>query len=182
MLEKLIKEIKNAEDLLPPVHLWEPDFCGEIDIHIKRNGQWFHEGDLIKRQQLVNLFSKVLRLDDDGHYYLVTPAEKLKIQVDDVPLLTVKAECIGEGKDQKVCLTTDTGYQYIVDADHPVYVEFDEQTGEPRPYSTVRGNLKSLLSRTVYMSLVDWGMKSEVKKGNFGFWSSDQFFELGSLE
>lgn len=181
MLEKLIKEIKKAEDSMPPVHLWEPDNCGEIDIQIKSNGQWFHEGELIKRQELVNLFSKVLRLDDDGHYYLVTPVEKMKIQVDDVPLLTVKAECINQGKDQKVCLTTDTDYQYMVDADHAVYVQFDEQTGDPRPYSIVRQNLKSLLSRTVYMSLVEWGVESDVEKGKFGFWSCGQFFELGSL-
>lgn len=182
MLENLIKEIKKAEDSLPPVHLWEPDNCGEIDIHIKRNGQWFHEGELIKRHELVKLFSKVLRLDDDGCYYLVTPVEKLKIKVDDVPLLTVQAERIDEGKDQKICLTTDTDFQYFIDADHPVFVEFDEKSGDPRPYSTVRGNLKSLLNRSVYMSLVDWGMDSDVKEGYFGFWSSGQFFELGSLE
>ena len=182
MLEDLIKEIKKTNDTLPPVHLWKPEFCGDIDIHIKRNGEWFHEGDLITRQSLVKLFTGVLRLDDDGHYYLVTPVEKLKIRVDDVPLLSVKAECSGEGKDQKVCLTTDTGYQYFIDADHPVYVTLDKKTGDPRPYSTVRGNLKSLLSRSVYMSLVDWGMESEVKKGYFGFWSSGQFFELGCID
>jgi len=183
VLDQLIQEINKVDDALPPVHLWEPAYCGEIDIRIARDGRWFHEGLLIQRQSLVNLFSKVLRYDDDDRYYLVTPVEKMEIQVDDAPFITVMAECLNTEEEQKICLTTNTGYRYIVDRDHPVYVEFDENLN-PSPYSIVRSNLKSLLSRSVYLSLIEWGVMSDenAQKSEFGIWSSGDFFVLGELD
>ena len=139
---------------LPPVHLWRPEHCGEIDIVIRANGQWMHEGSPIGREALVRLFSTVLRLDPDG-YHLVTPVEKLRITVEDAPFVAVAVEAVTDERGPVLRFTTNVGDEVDADADHPIRVETDAQTGEPRPYLMVRRGLEALIARPVFYELVD---------------------------
>ena len=110
---------------LPPVHLWNPAHSGEIDIVIRRDGRWFHEGSQIHREALVRLFSTVLRKDPDG-FWLVTPVEKMKIEVEDLPFRAVAVR--REGED--LIFTTDVGDEVRAGADDPLVVDEDPETGE----------------------------------------------------
>ncbi len=139
---------------LPPVHLWHPEHCGEIDIVIKASGQWMHEGSPIGREALVRLFSTVLRLDPDG-YHLVTPAEKLRIVVEDAPFVAVKVETATNARGPVLRFTTNVGDEVEADAEHPIRVETDLESGEPRPYLMVRRGLEALIARPVFYELVD---------------------------
>ncbi len=135
---------------LPPVHLWNPDHCGDIDIVIRRDGTWLHEGSPIGRPELVRLFSTVLRKDPDG-YCLVTPVEKLTIRVEDLPFRAVAAV----ERDGVLVFTTDVGDVVEAGPDHPVRVETDPRTGEPAPTLHVRGELWARIARPVFYDLVD---------------------------
>ena len=86
----------NVPKGLPPIHKWHPPYCGEIDMQIKANGEWFYQGTPIQRHALVKLFSTILRKEEDGHFYLVTPVEKVRIQVEDAPLLASHVERVVE--------------------------------------------------------------------------------------
>lgn len=140
---------------LPPVHLWHPAHCGEIDIVIRANGQWVHEGSPIGREALVRLFSTVLRLDPDG-YHLVTPGEKMRITVEDAPFVAVAVRRVTEDRGPVLRFTTNVGDEVDADAEHPIRVETDAGTGEPRPYVMVRRGLEALVARSVFYDLVDW--------------------------
>lgn len=133
----------------PPVHLWNPAHCGEIDIVIRRDGLWMHEGTPIGREALVRLFASVLRLDPDG-YHLVTPVEKLKITVEDAPFRAVRVDREGGS----LRFLTDVGDVVEADADHALRVETDAATGEPAPYLHVRRGLEARLTRPVFYELV----------------------------
>jgi hypothetical protein len=139
---------------LPPVHLWHPAHCGEIDIVIRANGQWVHEGSPIGREALVRLFSTVLRLDPDG-YHLVTPGEKMRITVEDAPFVAVAVERLTDERGLVLRFTTNVGDEVDADAAHPIRVETDAETGEPRPYLMVRRGLEALIARPVFYELVD---------------------------
>jgi hypothetical protein len=139
---------------LPPVHLWHPTHCGEIDIVIRANGQWVHEGSPIGREALVRLFSTVLRLDPDG-YHLVTPGEKMRITVEDAPFVAVAFERVSDERGSVLRFTTNVGDEVDADAEHPIRVETDAETGEPRPYVMVRRGLEALIARPVFYELVD---------------------------
>lgn len=144
---------------LPPVHKWNPPYCGEIDMEIRRNGQWFYMGTPIGRPALVKLFSSVLRHDDDGYYYLVTPVEKVRIRVQDAPFLAVAVERHEEAGVAYLRFTTQTGDVVVAGAEHPIRVSFRDDL-EPSPYVHVRDRLDALISRTVYYQLVDWGFET----------------------
>jgi hypothetical protein len=135
---------------LPPVHLWNPPHCGEIDIRIGRDGRWRHEGSPIGRDALVRLFSTVLRKDPDG-FYLVTPVEKLKITVEDAPFIAVQVDRVGEG----LRFLTNVGDWVEAGPDHAIRVETDAATGEPAPYIHVRGALEARMTRPVFYELVE---------------------------
>lgn len=143
----------HRERGLPPVHLWNPTHCGEIDIRIRADGVWLHEGSPIVRPELVRLFSTVLRLDPDG-YHLVTPVEKLRIVVDDAPFRAVAVEA----RDADLVFTTDVGDVTMAGADNPIRVETDRATGEPAPYVHVRRGLEARIARPVFYELVEMGM------------------------
>jgi uncharacterized protein len=132
-----------------PVHLWNPENCGEMDLVIRADGVWMHEGSPIGRPQLVRLLATVLRKDPDG-YYLVTPVEKLKIAVEDVPFRAVRVD----RREEDLIFITDMGEQITAGAEHPLRVETDSATGEPRPYVHVRGDLEARLERPVFYELV----------------------------
>jgi uncharacterized protein len=180
-LDNIAKQISGQK--YPPVHLWHPDFCGDIDIRIASDGAWFYMGSPIERAPLVKLFSSVLRFDDDGEYYLVTPVEKLKIKVDVAPLIVV--EMFKDGKDEAKNITFRTLTDDLVplDFDHPLIVTEHEKTKEPCPKVKVRGNLSALINRSVFYELVDKGTIDPNGDQNIiGIWSSNIFFPLGKIE
>ncbi|GAB4154552.1 MAG: DUF1285 domain-containing protein [Sphingomonadales bacterium] len=163
----------------PPVEQWEPDFCGAIDIRIDREGRWYYQGSPIGRERLVKLFASVLRRDRaDGPYFLVTPVEKLEIQVDVAPLLAVEMTVSGEGVDQVIAFRTNVDDYVIVDDAHPLWLEEDAETGEPVPLLRVRGRIDALLSRPVFYQLIELARPRQ-PGGPLGVWSSGGFFELG---
>ena len=159
---------------LPPVHLWNPDFCGDLDMRIARDGTWFYLGTPIGRPELVKLFSSILK-KEDAKYFIVTPVEKVGITVDDAPFLAVDFEAEGEGCDQVLTFTTKTGDVAVAGPDHPIRVVRDPETGEPSPYVLVRTNLEALIDRKSFYRLVDLGQHHD---GWFGVWSSGQFFPI----
>jgi hypothetical protein len=144
----------------PPVHLWNPAHCGEIDINIRRDGVWFHEGSPIGREALVRLFASVLRKDPDG-FHLVTPVEKMKIRVEEVPFIAVRVD--QEGGD--LVFTTNVGDVVTAGPEHGLRVEEDPLTGEPRPYLHVRRGLEARLARPVFYDLVDLAKVEDGPKG-----------------
>jgi len=157
---------------LPPVHLWNPEFCGDLDMRIARDGTWFYLGTPIGRFELVRLFSSILKLEE-GKYFLVTPVEKVGITVDDAPFVAVDFEATGMGADQVLRFTTHVGDDVTAGASHPIRVERDAITGEPSPYVMVRAGLEALIDRKSFYRLVDLGTHHE---GWFGLWSSGRFF------
>ncbi|WP_396595601.1 DUF1285 domain-containing protein [Brevundimonas sp. R86498] len=156
---------------LPPVHLWHPEHCGDIDIVIRADGTWMHEGSPIGRAELVRLFSTVLRLDPDG-YHLVTPGEKLKITVEDLPFRAVAMRVDGDG----LVFTTDVGDETRAGPDHALIVETDPVTGEPAPRIHVRAGLEARIVRSVFYELVE---RAEVRDGQLAVQSDGVWFPLG---
>ncbi len=162
----------------PPVHLWNPPFCGDLDIRIARDGTWFYLGTPIGRMPLVRLFSSILRLED-GKYYLVTPVEKVGIRVDDAPLLAVDFEVTGAGRDQVIRFFTRTEDEVVADAANPLRVVRDPGTGEPSPYVHVRRGLEALIDRKSFYRLVELGVTERLDGTDwFGLWSSGKFFPV----
>lgn len=167
---------------LPPVHKWNPELCGDIDIRIAKDGTWFYMNSPIGRQRLVNLFSTVLRKDDDGEIYLVTPVEKLRIIVDDAPFLAVQLENQGTGKEQNLYFRTKNDDVVRADHDHRIWVEFSEY-GEPSPYIEVRNGLNARIARNVYYQLVEIGVERSADGAvELGVWSAGEFFVLGRID
>src|SRR6266508_2330036 len=119
---------------LPPVHLWNPPFCGDIDMRIAQDGTWYYMNSPIGRKPLVKLFASVMRYDADGKYYLVTPAEKCGIRVDDAPFVAIRMTAEGEGRDQVIVFETNTDDTVAVDDAHPLRVASEEGTGGLKPY------------------------------------------------
>ena len=159
---------------LPPVHLWHPDHCGDIDILIRADGVWLHEGSPIGRAELVRLFSTVLRKDPDG-YHLVTPVEKLKIRVEDLPFRAVTMQTA----DGVLSFVTDVGDVVEAGSAHPIVVETDAATGEPAPRVHVRADLWARIARPVFYELVDL---AEAAEGRLRVRSGGEAFVLGELE
>jgi uncharacterized protein len=161
---------------LPPVGTWNPAHCGAIDIRIARDGSWHHEGTPIARGELVRLFSTILRREADG-YYLVTPAEKMKITVDDAPFQAVLLRVEGEGRDQKLVFTTNVGDETTAGPDNPIRVEIDPRTQEPSPYVHVRAGLEARIARPVFYELAE--LAEWRRDGMLGVWSNGVYFPLG---
>jgi len=159
---------------LPPVHLWNPAFCGDLDMRIARDGTWFYLGTPIGRFELVKLFSSILKRED-GKYFLVTPVEKVGITVDDAPFVAVDFNPTGSGNQQVLTFETHVGDSAIAGPDHPIRVVRDPETGEPSPYVLIRADLEALIDRKSFYRLVDLGAHHE---GWFGLWSSGQFFPV----
>ena len=164
---------------LPPVHLWNPEHCGDIDMEIRKDGSWWHEGTRISREKLVRLFSTILRKDEDG-VYLVTPHEKVIVHVEDAPFIAVRIDQVKEGADQVLAVTTNVGDVFVIDAEHPLRVEIDAETGEPSPYVEVRAGLEARIARAPFYELVDLSETDD--KGDLVVRSSGLSFRLGSLE
>lgn len=177
-LDGVIAAAKQAPGRgLPPVHLWHPEHCGEIDIVIKRDGLWFHEGTPIGRAPLVRLFSTVLRKDPDG-FHLVTPVEKLKITVEDAPFIAVRVDREGDA----LRFTTNVGDEVVAGPDNAIRVEMDEKTGEPRPYVHVRRGLEALIARPVFYELVEMAAERDMPEGRrMAVGSDGAWFTVGPI-
>jgi hypothetical protein len=154
--------------------------CGDFDIRIARDGTWFHEGSPIARKALVRLFASVLTRDDSGAYWLVTPAERGRIVVEDAPFTAVECRVEGRGAGQVLRFRTNVDDWVEAGAAHPIRVDVDPDTDEPRPYIVVRERLEALIVRSVYYQLVEL---AEVRRGEegdiLGLWSNGEFFALG---
>lgn len=162
----------------PPVHLWNPPFCGDLDMRIARDGTWFYLGTPIGRKPLVKLFSSIIRKDGDD-YFLVTPVEKVGIVVEDAPFVAIDFDAEGSDADQVLTFTTNVDDLVIASSDHPIRVEKDPQTGEPSPYILIRTNLEALIDRKSFYRLVDTGTHHVIDKVSwFGVWSSGVFFQI----
>ncbi|RLT97908.1 DUF1285 domain-containing protein [Ketobacter sp.] len=151
----------QGERKLPPLEQWNPPFSGDLDMRIQRDGRWFYLGSEIKRQALVNLFATILLREGD-EYFLVTPVEKYRIQVEDAPFVAVLVETLDGAEGPALQFETNVGDKVIAGPQHPIRVEVDAESGEPSPYILVRKNLEALISRNVFYQLVD---QAEVKEG-----------------
>lgn len=166
----------------PPVEKWNPDLCGEIDIIIKRDGTWFHEGTPINRARLVRLFSTVLRRDGDD-YFLVTPVEKMKISVEDAPFVGVLMRAEGEGSSQRLIFTTNMGDEVIAGLAHHLDFRKTSDSEESAPYINVRRGLEARIARSVFYDLVALGERRHMDEGEmFGVWSDGVFFPFGPAD
>ncbi len=162
----------------PPVHLWNPPFCGDLDMRIARDGTWFYLGTPIGRKPLVKLFSSIIRRDGDD-YFLVTPVEKVGITVDDAPFVAVDFDTDNCGRDQVLTFTTNVDDTAVAGPEHPIRVTQNPETGEPSPYVLIRANLEALIDRKSFYRLVEKGVHHAVDGENwFGVWSSGQFFPM----
>lgn len=159
---------------LPPVHLWNPEFCGDLDMRIARDGTWFYLGTPIGRKELVRLFSTILRKDDDK-YFLVTPVEKVGITVDDAPFVAVDFEVSMDANQQILTFETNVGDFTQAGGEHRIRVVRDAESGEPSPYVHVRAGLEALIDRKSFYRLVDIGVHND---GWFGVWSGGEFFGI----
>lgn len=163
---------------LPPVDQWNPPDMGEMDMRIARDGTWYHEGSPITRPGLVRLFSTILRRDGD-RYVLVTPVEKLGIQVEDAPFVAVDVDIEGSGRDQTLTFLTNVGDRATAGPDHPLRIETDAQSGEPSPYVLIRGRLEALIDRKSFYRLMEQGETHEHDGTDwFGLWSAGVFFPV----
>ncbi len=166
---------------LPPVHLWNPPFCGDIPMTIKRDGTWLYQGSPITRKRMVRLFSTILRRDEDGRYYLVTPVEKCGITVEEAPFVAVEMQVEGAGRDQVLRFRTQVDDWVRADEAHPIRLETDSETGEPAPYILVRDRLEALINRPVFYDLVALGTTVQMDgEDHFGVWSAGTFFPLAA--
>lgn len=177
------ERLLRALDCVPqpaPVHLWNPPYCGEIDILIARDGRWYHEGRPFLRHTLVQLFSSLLRLEPDGRHMLVTPVEKLGIRVEDCPFVAQLLESDGQSLEQVLRFTLNTGEVVTAGLDHPLMVE--SLTDKPHPVLMVRDGLRALIARSVFYQLVELAEEQEIEgRTVLAVWSLGSRFELGSL-
>ncbi|MBN7797709.1 DUF1285 domain-containing protein [Parahaliea mediterranea] len=149
-LERQVKGRRNFDE--PPIHLWNPPLSGDIDIEIRADGSWWHEGDPIRREAIVRLFASILRREDDGEYYLVTPAEKWRLRVEAHPLTIIEIEAGADGEEGVYTATLNTGKRYPIDAEHPLFLdrERDGVAGIRLPHG-----LSALCTRPAWYRLVE---------------------------
>ncbi len=170
--DDIAEAIKPSKDSgLPPVHLWNPPFCGDLDMQILRDGTWIHEGRPITRPKMVQLFSSILKREGDK-FYLVTPVEKVGITVEDAPFVAIDVDCEGEGGAQVLTFTTHVEDRVVADADNPVRLG---EGSKPTPYVMVRAGLEARIDRKSFYRMVELGVHHD---GWFGVWSAGAFFGL----
>jgi uncharacterized protein len=162
-----------------PVDLWNPPECGDIGMEIRQDGSWWHQGTRITRQPLVELFASVLRKDEDGRSWLVTPAEKVIVHVQDAHFLGTRVDHIQTSLGPSVAVTTNVGDLVVIGPQNPLRVAIDKETRAPRPYVRVRGRLEARLVRAAFYELVEMGQENN---GRLTLMSQGMVFDLGSLE
>lgn len=183
MLDTKAIEAQLPKGKVPPVETWQPEFSGDMDMRIARDGTWFYLGTPIKRRKMVKLFASILRHDQDEEYYLVTPVEKFRISVDDAPFQAVAMDVHGQGRAQVLTFRTNVDDEVMAGPEHPIRVEIDPVSEEPSPYVHVRARLEALISRAIFYDLVDLAVEEERDgESQLGIWSAGVFFAFGSPE
>jgi len=170
-----VRALIGESNALPPIDQWHPERQGEIDIEIDTDGQWLYQGDKMERVAVVQLLSRIL-LKEGEDYFLVSPVEKQKIKVVDVPFVVRLMDVEGEGSAQKIHLSTNVGDTFTLGSNHPLMMR-NRHSGDSVPYARVRGQLDAKLARSVYYELADYAVAGE--NGDFGVWSDGVFFNLG---
>ena len=160
-----------------PVESWDPPYCGDIGLHIRADGAWHYQGSPIGRPALVKLFASILRKDADGQTYLVTPAEKVDVKVDDAPFLAVEMAVMGEGPEQRLTFRSNVDDVVEVDAAHALRFASAPPDGGLKPYITVRGRLEALVTRAVYADLVALAEPGSDGAG-LGVWSGGVWWRM----
>ena len=161
------------ERRLPPVEQWNPLHCGDSEMRIARDGIWYHQGSPIGRPAMVRLFSTILRREEDGRFVLVTPVEKLDIEVEDAPFVAVELKAEGEGEAASLAFRLNTGDVVVAGPDHPL--RFEQGADGPHPYLRVRGGLEALIARPVYYELAELALAGGEPPG---LWSGGAFFAM----
>ena len=178
--KNVAKHIKGSKPA--PVHLWNPPFCGDLEIHIDANGRWFYQKSEIKRERLIRLFSNILKKENDK-YFLVTPVEKVGITVEDVPFIATEIDLITKEKIALFKFITNIGDVTYLEKYDQFKILFKNSTDEPQPYIQVRSNLYAKIDRKSFYRLVDWCTEVAYKGENwFGFHSNNIFFPLVKSE
>jgi uncharacterized protein len=177
-LEALVKA--QAGKGPAPVETWNPPYCGDIGMHIRSDGVWFYQGSPIGRMSLVKLFAGVLRKDDDGRHYLVTPAEKVDVAVDDAPFLAVEMEVRRSGREQSLAFRTNVDDIVEAGPEHPIRFVVEPGSEGLKPYLLVRGRLEALVTRALYYDLVELAVAGD--EGRLGLWSGGAFFPMQGQE
>jgi hypothetical protein len=168
----------NAQAAKGPalVEQWDPPYCGDIGLRIRSDGMWLYRDSPIARPALVKLFAGVLRKDADGRHYLVTPAEKIDVTVDDAPFLAVEMEVRGSGLEQNLIFRTNVDDIVTAGPEHPLRFVTEPHTGGLKPYLLVRGRLEALVTRALAYDLVELAVEAEGR--GLGLWSGGAFFAL----
>jgi hypothetical protein len=162
------------EKKLPPVERWNPENCGVSGMRIARDGTWYHEGSPIGREAMVRLFSTILRREPDGSFVLVTPVEKLDIEVEDAPFVAVELKAEGKGEKRNLAFRLNTGDLVVAGRDNPL--RFAAADDGPHPYVEVRRGLEALIVRSVYYELAELALADGSEPA--GLWSGGVFFPL----
>ncbi|WP_346839980.1 DUF1285 domain-containing protein [Microbulbifer sp. SAOS-129_SWC] len=179
MAEPLFEQLQALQQEFrghPPVDKWTPDLCGDMDMEIRADGRWIHEGTEIHRQPLVKLFASILKREGDD-YFLVTPVEKWRIRVEDVPFIATQVARSESSGDAPLLFTTNTGDVVPLDGDRGWTLRPFGQPPQPVPYIEVRNGLQARVSRDVFYQLVDW---AEDDAGQLSLRSGGHSFPLGS--
>ncbi len=162
MVRRAMDDRNSTGGGLPPVDAWNPPFCGDLDMEIRRDGTWFYMGTPMGRKSLVRLFSSVLRKDEDGETYLVTPVEKVRIRVVDAHFLAVEMQVSENDQGQVLTFRTNVGELIEIGKDHPLRFDIAGKDAELKPYFHVRGRLEALVNRATMYDLVDLGEEVEI--------------------
>lgn len=180
-LEALLQE--QAGDRLPPVEKWNPPYCGDIGMAIRPDGTWMYQGSPIGRKPLVRLFSRVLRKDEDGRHYLVTPVEKVDVAVSDAPFLAVEMTVAGAGREQTITFRTNVDDIVICGPSNPLRFVKEPQHEGLKPYLLVRGRLEALVTRALYYDLVELAeIEQRDECDTLGIWSNGEFFQMAPAD
>jgi len=180
-LSQILSEYQQSEQSLPPVEQWDPEFCGNIDLVIKRDGGWHYQGSPIGRQRLVKLFSTVLKKEDKA-YFLVTPVEKLGIKVEDAPFLVIRMQVKNSEAGPVILFEDNCDNQIVLSKNNPLWVKHHPVTKEPSPYIMVRANLHALIHRNIFYELVERAEERIIDgEKHLGVTSAGEFFSLGTI-
>ncbi len=180
--DSILADIKAGEAINSARRDWNPHYQGEIDIRIAADGSWFHQQRRFQRDSLVKLFAGILRREDE-EYFLVTPAEKLRIEVEDAPFIATLVENIEADGQQAIVFTTNLGERIVADHEHAIRVEIDADSNAPRPYVHVRDGLDALISRSAFYDLLNLAQENERDgAGYLSVTSMGEEFELGSTD
>ena len=181
-LDTILADIKAREAISTVRRDWNPHCQGEIDIRIAADGSWFHQQRRFQRDSMVKLLASILRREDE-EYFLVTPAEKLRIEVEDAPFIATLVERVEADGRQAIVFTTNLGERIVADHEHAIRVEIDADSNAPRPYIHVRDGLDALISRSAFYDLLNLAQQTERDgAGYLSVTSLGEEFELGSTD